>query len=138
MAADIEALKDKFVNDELPPTQSLVLEVLCGRWRLGEPAWTFSTRQCPALKALEALGLVGWKHWTLPNLCLAWLTDEGKQVVLSPTHRPPLVLLLEEALHLRMHGERAPGGNETWRDWDRKAETFLRSLLPPEREGTAP
>jgi hypothetical protein len=34
--------------------------------------------------------------------------------------------LLEEALHLRMHGERAPGGNETWAEWDRKAEAYLR------------
>lgn len=42
------------------------------------------------------------------------------------------IRLLEEALHLRMNGERAPGGTETWRDWDRKTEVFLRSLLPPE------
>lgn len=34
--------------------------------------------------------------------------------------------LLEEALHLRMHGERAPGGNETWADWDLRAEGWLR------------
>ena len=39
------------------------------------------------------------------------------------------VRLLEEALHLRMNGERAPGGNETWQDWDRKAEAFLRARL---------
>jgi hypothetical protein len=36
------------------------------------------------------------------------------------------IRLLEEALHLRMNGERAPGGNETWRDWHREAERFLR------------
>jgi len=42
--------------------------------------------------------------------------------------------LLEEALFLRANGEYAPGGNENWHDWDRKAEVFLRSLLPPERE----
>jgi hypothetical protein len=48
--------------------------------------------------------------------------------------RPPAVKLLEEALFLRMNGERAPGGNETWHDWDNKAEVFLRSLLPPEEE----
>lgn len=40
------------------------------------------------------------------------------------------VKLLEEALHLRMNGERAPGGTETWADWDRAVETFLRSLTP--------
>lgn len=36
------------------------------------------------------------------------------------------VRLLEAALHLRQNGERAPGGNETWAEWDRRAETFLR------------
>ena len=40
------------------------------------------------------------------------------------------IRLLEAALHLRMNGERAPGGSETWQDWDRRAETFLRGLLP--------
>jgi hypothetical protein len=34
--------------------------------------------------------------------------------------------LLEYALHLRMHGERAPGGNETWAEFDRRCEAFLR------------
>jgi hypothetical protein len=38
------------------------------------------------------------------------------------------IRLLEEALHLRMNGERAPGGTETWQDWERRAETYLRSL----------
>lgn len=37
------------------------------------------------------------------------------------------VELLEEALHLRMNGERAPGGNESWDEWDCKAEAFLRT-----------
>jgi hypothetical protein len=36
------------------------------------------------------------------------------------------IRLLEAALHLRVNGERAPGGNETWRDWHREAERFLR------------
>ena len=36
------------------------------------------------------------------------------------------VRLLEYALHLRQHGERAPGGNETWAQFDRDAEAFLR------------
>jgi hypothetical protein len=44
------------------------------------------------------------------------------------------VRLLEEAMHLRMNGEYAPGGRENWRDWDRKADTFLRQLA---LEGTA-
>jgi hypothetical protein len=37
------------------------------------------------------------------------------------------IKLLEYALHLRMYGERAPGGNETWAQWDRDAEVFLRA-----------
>lgn len=37
--------------------------------------------------------------------------------------------LLEEAMHLAMNGERAPGGNETWREWFRKTEAYLRSLM---------
>lgn len=34
--------------------------------------------------------------------------------------------IIDYALHLRMYGERAPGGDETWRDWDLMAESFLR------------
>lgn len=43
--------------------------------------------------------------------------------------------LVEEALFLRMNGERPPGAPrdnlkaETWRDWDTRAEKFLRSGL---------
>jgi SOS-response transcriptional repressor LexA len=40
--------------------------------------------------------------------------------------------LVRQALHLRMHGERAPGWrgreNETWAEWDRAAEEFLDSM----------
>jgi hypothetical protein len=39
------------------------------------------------------------------------------------------IRLLEEALHLRRNGERAPGGNETWADWTRRSERFLRERL---------
>lgn len=27
---------------------------------------------------------------------------------------------------------RPPGGNETWREWDKQAEEVLRGFLPPE------
>ncbi len=49
---------------------------------------------------------------------------------------PPLAdarELVEAAFFLRVHGERPPGAPkddptaETWQDWDRRAETFLRS-----------
>jgi L-lactate utilization protein LutB len=47
--------------------------------------------------------------------------------------RDKALRLLEYALHLRMHGENAPGGNETWAQFDRDAEAFLRRLN--EKEG---
>ena len=34
--------------------------------------------------------------------------------------------LLEYALHLCKHGEKAPGGGETWAEFGRRAEEFLR------------
>ncbi len=37
--------------------------------------------------------------------------------------------LLEYALHLRMYGEGAEGGNESWHEFDRDCESFLRDLL---------
>jgi hypothetical protein len=39
------------------------------------------------------------------------------------------IRLLEEALHLCQNGERAPGGNETWADWERRTEACLRRRL---------
>lgn len=40
------------------------------------------------------------------------------------------VQILEYGFHLRVHGENAPGGNETWREFDRRTEDFLRQLMP--------
>lgn len=48
---------------------------------------------------------------------------------LSPPLASAAIRLLEEALLLRMYGERPPGGSENWHDWERKAERFLPSLL---------
>lgn len=44
------------------------------------------------------------------------------------TEESEAVRLLKYAFHLRQHGERAPGGNETWAQFDRDAEAYLRSL----------
>jgi hypothetical protein len=127
-----EDAKPEFDAWDLPPTQALALEVLIARARLGENHWTFSTRHRPALVALAERRLVHWKAGFVEGTCLAWLTDPGRAECLGRAYKSPAVRLLEEALHLRMNGERAPGGNETWRDWDLRAETFLRGLLPPE------
>ena len=37
-----------------------------------------------------------------------------------------LVKLVEDAMHLVMNGERAPGGDETWSEWYSRAEKTLR------------
>lgn len=42
--------------------------------------------------------------------------------------RDGLRRLVEYALRLRMYGECAPGGDETWGRFDRDAEEFLRAL----------
>lgn len=49
----------------------------------------------------------------------------------APAGKPEAIRLLEYALHLRMYGERAPGGNETWREFETRTEEFLRALQPP-------
>jgi hypothetical protein len=36
--------------------------------------------------------------------------------------------LLDCAMQLRVHGEQAPGGDETWATFDRNAEAFLRKI----------
>ena len=52
----------------------------------------------------------------------ARLADEGQREA---------VKLVEYALHLRQYGERAPGGDETWAQFDRDAERFLRTQPVP-------
>lgn len=43
--------------------------------------------------------------------------------------------LVEYALHLRMNGERAPGGDETWRAWEGAAERYLRNVAAGRESG---
>lgn len=77
--------------DALPPTQQLVLEVLAARARTGERLWTFPATGThrKALKALEALGLVGFKGGVNQGTVLAWLTDTGSSLMRSDSYIPP-------------------------------------------------
>ena len=61
------------------------------------------------------------------------LAADGYMVVKSGDDA---VSLLEYALHLRMYGERAPGGNETWQEFDRRVEVFFQALYAPVPEGS--
>ena len=51
--------------------------------------------------------------------------------------RDSLKEAVEYALHLRMYGERAPGGDETWGKWESMAESRLRALPMDPREAEA-
>lgn len=64
-------------------------------------------------------------HWrTQHDLARAKLVSARQEL----EQLPEAVRLLAYALHLRMHGERAPGGNETWSQFDRDAEAYLRRV----------
>ena len=76
--------------DTLPPTQYLVLEVLAARYRCGEYLWTFPSRCRPAIRALARAGLVHEMHGIVPNTVRAWLSDEGKALVLVDGYTPPV------------------------------------------------
>jgi hypothetical protein len=102
----------------------------------------------PGEEAVQAAAEVMLRHYDreYSSAHLTWrdFADDAREI-LQAAHRaqgarrrrmagePPADRarqLLEEALHLGMHGERAPGGNETWAEWHRKNEAYLRSLMP--------
>lgn len=82
-------------TDTLPPTQYLVMEVLAARYRLCENAWTFPSKLRPALEALSGLGLLWWKHATIPGYCLTGLTGAGRKAALSASYAAPAVTVTE-------------------------------------------
>lgn len=63
------------------PTESLVLEVLTARYRLGQNLWTFGTDIVPALNRLEEKKLIDWKSGIVENTTMVWLTDLGQAVL---------------------------------------------------------
>jgi hypothetical protein len=73
----------------LTPTEDLVLEVLAGRWRLGETFWTFKSSHRKAINALEAKNLVWVMHGIIERTVRVGLTEEGKKECLSDTYVLP-------------------------------------------------
>lgn len=47
---------------------------------------------------------------------------------MTPEQAKGALRLLRYALQLRMYGERAPGGNETWKEFDQRCEALLREV----------
>lgn len=76
------------------------------------------------------------------QVALLRLLDERADVIDELRHRAEAAerrlvdmrRLVETALHLRQHGEYAPGGTENWRQWDRDAETALLAALDGESQ----
>lgn len=80
-------------------------------------------------RAMDALDEVA-KGFTAQTLLLRRVERERDSLARRLAHRfeaqSAATRLVEYALHVRMHGENAPGGAETWAHFDRAAEAFLR------------
>lgn len=73
----------------MSPTESLVLEVLIARHRLGEHVWTFDSRNAHVIRALSARGLVVEMGGVVPKTVRASLTEAGRDRFLSDHYVPP-------------------------------------------------
>lgn len=67
-----------------------------------------------------------------PVLGEAWIAEVRRALADHETGRAER--LVEQALHLRMYGERAPGAPtdptaETWAEWERRAQAWAREGL---------
>lgn len=109
--------KDAAVDvDVLPPIQYLIVEVLAARHRSGEHMWNFPKRLRPQLRALEHLGLIGYRSGPEPRTCQAWLTDAGRAGWLldgyvTPNDAAPARLAAVWELYVRWFEDR-PAGSE--------------------------
>lgn len=123
------------MNDDGPASEWFVLQERKpgGEW---EDCMSLAAWHDPAVRS-EALAIFREGEDCAPGTEYR-MVRRTESVLGGGGGKTPELKLLEEALFLRMYGERAPGGNETWHDWDLRAETFLRSLLPPEAEEPAP
>ena len=77
----------------LTPTQSLILDLLGARRRIGESAFAISSRHLPAVKDLAAAGLVAYHSGIADSSMTVALTDNGLEAALSRSYEPPLAEL---------------------------------------------
>lgn len=63
--------------DDFTPTESLILDVLTARWRLGDDLWTFESRLRPQARRLAARGLVELNSGIVEKSIRLSLTDAG-------------------------------------------------------------
>jgi hypothetical protein len=64
------------------------------------------------------------------DMLIARMKDKSREAVSNAL--VDAVDLLQYGLHLRVHGENAPGGSETWREFDQRTEAFLRKVCGTE------
>lgn len=79
------------IEDDLTPTEALVMEVLAARFRLGETSWPMPDRVKPALKGLAAKGLLSFQSDIMPRYQRATMTEEGKKIFMRPGYIPPIL-----------------------------------------------
>ena len=89
--------------------KELALEVLAARRRLGEAIWTFKTLNEPALRSLEADGLVFVMHGVVEDTVRAGLTAEGATQVLSDSYVAPRDREAAERKHAEAHARSSTG-----------------------------
>jgi hypothetical protein len=77
-------------TDALPPTQYLILDVMQARSRMGETHWTFPQRLEPSARRLEDLGLVWLRSGPAEKAFEVWLTDVGRDLLLSKPWVSPM------------------------------------------------
>lgn len=74
----------------LPPTETLILELLIARFRLGEVLWTFDSNVRKQIGSLAQKGYVHEMNGIVPNTVRARLTDEAIGMYLSFDYVPPI------------------------------------------------
>lgn len=73
----------------LTPTEEVILDALCARYRTGEHLWTFSSKVAPAARKLVEKGLVHDLGNINENTIRLSLTDKAKADRLDPRFDPP-------------------------------------------------
>lgn len=80
------------INPEvgLTPTETLILELLIARFRLGERLWTLDSSVRKQVESLASKGYVGELNGMVPQTVRAMLTEEAIAQFLSYDYVPPI------------------------------------------------
>jgi hypothetical protein len=74
----------------LTPTETLVLELLIARYRLGEKLWTFDSNVGKQVESLAVKGYVVPLNGIVPKTVRAMLTDDAVAKYLTYDYVPPI------------------------------------------------